>query len=60
MFHPKGPTFLELTRQCLSSTEHGYDLLADKFDYTPYRTPEEVLQVVKGELEEKWPRSLTR
>jgi ubiquinone/menaquinone biosynthesis C-methylase UbiE len=57
MFHPKGPTFLELTRQCLSSTEHGYDLLAAKFDYTPYRTPEEVLQVVKGELEQYKPVS---
>jgi SAM-dependent methyltransferase len=43
MFHPSGPTFWELARQCLSSTEHGYDLLAPKFDYTPFRTPDEVL-----------------
>jgi ubiquinone/menaquinone biosynthesis C-methylase UbiE len=44
MFHPKGPTFLELARQALSSVEHGYDLLAPKFDYTPFRTPDAVLQ----------------
>lgn len=43
MFHPQGPTFWELARQCLSSTERGYDLLAPKFDYTPFRTPHEVL-----------------
>lgn len=40
MFHPKGPSFVELAKQCLSSTERGYDLLAPKFDYTPFRTPE--------------------
>src|SRR5690242_17323879 len=27
MFHPNGPTFLELAVQALSSTERGYDLL---------------------------------
>ena len=43
MFHPQGPTFWELARQCLSSTRRGYDLLAPKFDYTPFRTPDEVL-----------------
>lgn len=43
MFHPDGPTFLELMRQALSSTEHGYDLLAPKFDHTPFRTPDAVL-----------------
>ena len=43
MFHPEGPTFLELLRQALSSTEGGYDLLAPKFDHTPFRTPEEVI-----------------
>ena len=55
MFHPKGPTFFEIARQCLSSTEHGYDLLASKFDYTPYRTPDAVLQVVQRELEKYMP-----
>lgn len=44
MFHPKGPTFLELARQALTSVEHGYDLLAPKFDYTPFRTPDPVLK----------------
>jgi len=43
MFHPHGPTFWELARQCLSSTQRGYDLLAPKFDVTPFRTPDEVL-----------------
>lgn len=43
MFHPQGPTFWELARQCLSSTERGYDLLAPKFDYTPFRTPDVIL-----------------
>ena len=46
MFHPQGPTFLELARQALSSTERGYDLLASKFDYTPFRTPNEIIEVV--------------
>ncbi len=43
MFHPKGPSLFELARQALSSTERGYDLLACKFDYTPFRTPDEIL-----------------
>lgn len=43
MFHPEGPTFLELMRQALASTERGYDLLAPKFDRTPFRTPDPVL-----------------
>jgi len=43
MFHPQGPTFFELARQCLSSTQRGYDLLAPKFDHTPFRTPDEIL-----------------
>jgi len=44
MFHPEGPTFFELVRQALSSTERGYDLLAPKFDHTPFCTPPEVLE----------------
>jgi SAM-dependent methyltransferase len=46
MFHPQGPTFFELARQALSSTERGYDLLAPKFDFTPFRTPDWILQRV--------------
>lgn len=43
MFHPEGPTFVELARQALSSVERGYDLLAPKFDRTPYRTPDALI-----------------
>jgi ubiquinone/menaquinone biosynthesis C-methylase UbiE len=50
MFHPNGPTFFELAVQALSSTERGYDLLAPKFDYTPFRTPDEVLDLVACHL----------
>ncbi len=52
MFHPRGPTFWELARQALSSTERGYDLLAPKFDYTPFRTPDELLRDVAEHLGE--------
>lgn len=44
MFDPKGPSFAELTRQALSETTRGYDLLATKFEYTPFRTPDELLE----------------
>ena len=50
MFHPNGPTFWELARQALSSTERGYDLLAPKFDYTPFRTPDFILDKVGEHL----------
>jgi ubiquinone/menaquinone biosynthesis C-methylase UbiE len=43
MFGKNGPTTCELTRQALSSTQRGYDLLAPKFDATPFRTPDEIL-----------------
>ena len=46
MFHPEGPTFRELMHQALASTEQGYDLLAPKFDVTPFRTPEPVLDAM--------------
>jgi SAM-dependent methyltransferase len=46
MFTPSGPTFRELAVQALSSTEHGYDLLAPKFDETPFRTSEHLLDAV--------------
>lgn len=44
MFHPKGPTFFELARQALSGTTEGYDLLASKFEHTPFRTPDFLLE----------------
>ena len=44
MFSKDGPTFFELIRQALSSTQQGYDLLAPKFDATPFRTPDEMIE----------------
>jgi ubiquinone/menaquinone biosynthesis C-methylase UbiE len=44
MFHGPGPTFFELARQVLSSTEKGYDLLAPKFDLTSFRTPDRLIE----------------
>lgn len=43
MFHRDGPTFFELLQQGLSSTDDGYDLLAPKFEHTPFRTPDILL-----------------
>ncbi|WP_369194061.1 class I SAM-dependent methyltransferase [Streptomyces djakartensis] len=50
MFSPEGPTLRELAVQALSSVERGYDLLAPKFDHTPFRTPDVVLDAVAGVL----------
>ena len=50
MFHPEGPSLSELAKQWLSSIERGYDLLASKFDYTPFRTSDSVLAVVAEQL----------
>jgi SAM-dependent methyltransferase len=44
MFEKDGPTFVELMKQALSSTKEGYDLLAPKFDKTPFRTPDVVVE----------------
>ena len=46
MFHPSGPTLFELAVQALSSTERGYDLLAPKFEHTPFRTSDAILNAV--------------
>jgi ubiquinone/menaquinone biosynthesis C-methylase UbiE len=51
MFHSKGPSLWELAVQALSSTERGYDLLAPKFEYTPFRTPDLVLDEVAKHLQ---------
>jgi ubiquinone/menaquinone biosynthesis C-methylase UbiE len=53
--HPDGPTFLELMRQALASTERGYDLIAPKFDYTPFRTPDPVLDAMMRAIREDTP-----
>lgn len=50
MFSPRGPSPRELAVQALSSVERGYDLLAPKFDHTPFRTPDRVLDAVTGAL----------
>ncbi|MEV7617503.1 class I SAM-dependent methyltransferase [Streptomyces sp. NPDC089799] len=50
MFAPKGPSLRELAVQAMSSTEHGYDLLAPKFDLTPFRTPDRMLDAVEETL----------
>jgi len=51
MFHPSGPSFTELAVQALSSTRRGYDLLAPRFEHTPFRTPDTVLGAVEPHLE---------
>ncbi|WP_369387413.1 class I SAM-dependent methyltransferase [Streptomyces sp. CG1] len=50
MFGPEGPSLRELAVQALSSVERGYDLLAPKFDHTPFRTPDTVLEPVAKAL----------
>jgi SAM-dependent methyltransferase len=50
MFSPQGPSVRELALQALSSVEGGYDLLAPKFDHTPFRTPDAVLDATAGAL----------
>jgi len=50
MFSPQGPSLRELARQALASVEGGYDLLAPKFDHTPFRTPDVVLDATAGAL----------
>ncbi|MFT5587244.1 MAG: SAM-dependent methyltransferase [Cognaticolwellia sp.] len=50
MFHPQGPTFAELAQQALSGTTQGYDLLANKFEYTPFRTPDDLLDLVQERI----------
>ncbi|MFG3408883.1 class I SAM-dependent methyltransferase [Streptomyces sp. NPDC048142] len=55
MFTEQGPTVRELAVQALSSTERGYDLLAPKFDRTPYRTPDRVLDAVTRAVRELGP-----
>jgi ubiquinone/menaquinone biosynthesis C-methylase UbiE len=50
MFSPRGPSLRELAMQALSSVEDGYDRLAPKFDHTPFRTPDGVLDATAGAL----------
>jgi DNA-binding NarL/FixJ family response regulator/SAM-dependent methyltransferase len=50
VYSPEGPSLRELTRQALSSVEGGYDLLAPKFDHTPFRTPDGVVDATEDVL----------
>lgn len=50
MFSPQGPSLRELAVQALSSVEGGYDLLAPKFDHTPFRTSDGVLGATAAAL----------
>ncbi|MFG2004470.1 class I SAM-dependent methyltransferase [Spirillospora sp. NPDC048911] len=50
MFSSQGPSLRELAIQALSSVEGGYDLLAPKFDQTPFRTPDRVLDATADAL----------
>ncbi|AVT31641.1 SAM-dependent methyltransferase [Plantactinospora sp. BC1] len=55
MFSPQGPSLRELWVQAMSSVERGYDLLAPKFDHTPFRTPERILDASAHALAELGP-----
>ncbi|NBE50972.1 class I SAM-dependent methyltransferase [Streptomyces boluensis] len=50
MFTSQGPTLRELAEQALTSVERGYDLLAPKFDHTPFRTPDRFLDATAAVL----------
>jgi SAM-dependent methyltransferase len=58
VFTPQGPSLRELTVQALSSVERGYDLLAPKFDHTPFRTPAEILDATAAALPGPFDRGL--
>ncbi|MFE5770209.1 class I SAM-dependent methyltransferase [Streptomyces sp. NPDC056485] len=53
MFTSQGPTVRELAVQALSSVERGYDLLSPKFDRTPFRTPDRMLDAVEETLAQR-------
>src|SRR5215470_5065232 len=55
VFSPHGPSLRELCVQALSSVERGYDLLAPKFDHTPFRTPDSILGATADALFELGP-----
>ncbi|MFD9729388.1 class I SAM-dependent methyltransferase [Streptomyces sp. NPDC059072] len=53
MFSSHGPSVRELAAQALTSVERGYDLLAPKFDHTPFRTPDRMLDAVEETLAQR-------
>ena len=52
---PEPPTFWELARQALSGTRRGYDLLAPKFEATPFATPLHWLEASLARAEARFP-----
>lgn len=58
MFQARGPTLFELTVQAMSSTRGGYERLAPKFDLTPFRTPDSILEAVSEHLDPATPSAL--
>jgi ubiquinone/menaquinone biosynthesis C-methylase UbiE len=50
MSSSQGASLRELAVQALSSVEHGYDLLAPKFDHTSFRTPDDMLDATTDAL----------
>lgn len=55
MFSPRGPSLRELCAQALSSVERGYDDLAPKFDHTPFRSPDSILDATVAALSDAGP-----
>jgi ubiquinone/menaquinone biosynthesis C-methylase UbiE len=55
VFSPQGPSLRELCVQALSSVERGYDDLAPKFDHTPFRTPDSILEATVQALADAGP-----
>jgi ubiquinone/menaquinone biosynthesis C-methylase UbiE len=53
MFEKDGPTFIELMKQALQSTKGGYELLATKFNKTPFRTPDVIVEKTVEMIGEK-------
>lgn len=53
MFQKGGPSFFELLDQGLSGMTEGYDKLAPKFDKTPFRTPDDVLETFARRVAKK-------
>lgn len=50
MWGSEGPSLFELARQALSATARGYDLLAPKFEATPFRTPDAIIDGALADL----------
>lgn len=50
MFESGGPTLRELLHQAMVSVEDGYDLLAPKFDKTPFRTPDAIVAAMAARI----------